>query len=81
MKYNNGAGGAVEAAGAEGECGAVGTDGEAVGESEAEDVDEGLGEGGKVGEGAVLDLAVLPVGFAEEVAGGLAGEGGGDVHV
>ena len=26
------------------ECGAVGTDGEAVGESEAEDVDEGLGE-------------------------------------
>ena len=74
-------GGAVEAAGAEGECGAVGTDGEAVGESEAEDVDEGLGEGGKVGEGAFLDLAVLPVGFAEEVAGGLAGEGGGDVHV
>ncbi len=74
-------GGAEEAAGAEGECGAVGTDGEAVGESEAEDVDEGLGEGGKVGEGAFLDLAVLPVGFAEEVAGGLAGEGGGDVHV
>ena len=66
----DGAGGAVEAAGAEGECGAVGTDGEAVGESEAEDE-----------KGAVLDLAVLPVGFGEEVAGGLAGEGGGDVNV
>ena len=51
--------------------------GELVGEGEAEQVDEVLGEGG---EGAFFDLAVFPVGFAEEVAGGLAGVGGGDVH-
>ena len=50
------------------------------GEGEAEQVDEVLGEGGEVGEGAFFDLAVFPVGFAEEVAGGLAGVGGGDVH-
>ena len=29
-----------------------------------------LREGGEVGEGAFDDLAVLPVGFAEKVAGG-----------
>ena len=45
-----------------------------------EQVDEGLGEGGEIGEGAFLDLAVVPVGFAQEMAGGFAGEGGGDVH-
>ena len=54
--------------------------GELVGEGEAEQVDEVLGEGGEVGEGAFFDLAVFPVGFAEEVAGGLAGVGGDDVH-
>ena len=60
--------------------GAVVAEGEAVGEGEAEEVDEVLGEGGEVGESAFLDLAVFPVGFTEEVAGGLAGEAGGDVH-
>ena len=43
--------------------------GEFVAEGLAEQVDDGLGEGGEVGEGAFLDLAVFPVGFAEEVAG------------
>ena len=71
----------LEAAGsAEGESGAVVADGELVGEGEAEQIDEVLGEGGEVGEGAFFDLAVFPVGFAEEVAGGLAGVGGGDVR-
>ena len=76
----DGADGAVLAGGAGEEAGAVIAEGEAVGEGEAEEVDEVLGEGGEVGESAFLDLAVLPVGFAEEVAGGLAGEAGGDVH-
>ena len=76
----DGADGAVLAGGAEGEDGAVVAGGELVGEGEAEQVDEVLGEGGEVGEGAFFDLAVFPVGFAEEVAGGLAGVGGGDVH-
>ena len=71
----------LEAAGsAEGEGGAVVAGGELVGEGEAEQVDEVLGEGGEVGEGAFFDLAVFPVGFAEEEAGGLAGVGGDDVH-
>ena len=60
--------------------GAGGAGGELVGEGEAEQVDEVLGEGGEVGEGAFFDLAVFPVEFAEEVAGGLAGVGGGDVY-
>ncbi len=76
----DGADGAVLAGGAEGEGGAVVAGGELVGEGEAEQVDEVLGEGGEVGEGAFFDLAVFPVGFAEEVAGGLAGVGGSDVH-
>ena len=65
--------------GADGAVLAGGAGGELVGEGEAEQVDEVLGEGGEVGEGAFFDLAVFPVEFAEEVAGGLAGVGGGDV--
>ena len=76
----DGADGAVLAGGAGLEAGPVVGEREAVGEGEAEEVDEVLGEGGEVGEGAFPDLAVVPVGFAEEVAGGLAGVGGGDVH-
>ena len=77
-RAEEGADGAMEAreAGLHG-----GSGGEPVGESQAEEVDDGLGQGGEVGEGAFPDLAVLPVGFAEEMAGRLASEGGGNVYV
>ena len=54
--------------------------GELVLEGELEEVDGVLGEGGEIGEGAFLHLVVLPVGFAEEMAGRAAEEGGGTVH-
>ena len=38
--------------------------GQFVAEGPAQQVDDGLGERGEVGEGAFLDSAVLPVGFA-----------------
>ncbi len=76
----DGADGTVLAGWAEGEVGAVAAGRELVGESEAEQVDELRGEGGEVGKGAFLDLAVLPVGLADEVAGGLARVGGSDVR-
>ena len=76
----DGADGAVMAGGAGTDGGGLGSGGELVLEGELEEVDGVLGEAGEVGEGAFLDLAVLPVGFAEEVAGGAALEGGGNVH-
>ena len=73
-----GADGAVMAGGAGTDGGGLGSGGGL--EGELEEVDGVLGEAGEVGEGAFLDLAVLPVGCAEEVAGGAALEGGGNVH-
>ena len=55
-------------------------EGELLVEGGLEQVDEGLGERGEIGKGAFVDLAAVPVGFAQEVAGGLTGEGGCDVH-
>ena len=77
----DGADGAVLAGGADADrFGGGFGGGEFVAEGFAEQVDDVLGEGGEVGEGAFLDVAVLPVGLAEEVAGFGAVEGGSDVH-
>ena len=55
--------------------------GDLASEGEAEDVDGELGESGEIGEGAVPDVAVALVGFAEEAAGVAAVVGGGSVHL
>ena len=75
-----GADGAVMAGGAGADGSGLGGGGQLILEGEAAEVDGVLEESGEVGKGAFLDFAVMPVGFAEEVAGGAEGEGGGDMH-